>query len=80
MVDEIEFQENPERGTAGISSAFQLVESTDFPSMEFGTAPDAIHIFPVGNDISVKREKTFKEKLAETIRRHKPALDKLDKF
>lgn len=80
---EIEFIENPERGTAGISSAFQLVESTSFPTLQFGTAPDAAMIFldeKRQKERARKRDASFKERLVQVVRTHKEALDKLDEL
>ena len=77
---DIEILENPETGTAGLSSAFQLVESTSSVSIQFGTTPGPIVTFPVEEKPEVKRDETFREILRRSMERHRKTLDKLDEF
>lgn len=77
-MEEIELLENPEKGTAGISTALQLVESTGSASIQFGTLPGPIVMIPQEErPEESKREETFTDTLHRIIRRHKEALDKL---
>lgn len=76
----VELLENPEHGTAGISSAYQLVESSSSVGDEYGTSPSYYISFPSAREekIKTRREETFGEKLHKLIRIHRDTLDRLD--
>jgi hypothetical protein len=81
-MENIDIIENPEMGTAGISSAFQLVESTASSSIEFGTAPTCIVVMPQKEEkkAEIRQEETFRETLHRVMRSHKEVLDRLDEL
>ena len=76
----VELLENPENGTAGISSAYQLVESSSSVGGEYGTSPSYyISFFSAREEkIQTRREETLGEKIHKLIRIHRDTLDKLD--
>ena len=80
MMKVVELLENPEHGTAGISSAYQLVESSSSVGGEYGTSPSYFISFPSAREekIRKRREETFGERLHRLIRIHRDTLDKLD--
>ena len=80
MMKIVELIENPEHGTSGISSAYQLVESSSSVGSEHGTSPGYFISFPSAREEKVKtrREETLGEKLHRLIRVHRDTLDELD--
>lgn len=83
-MEKVEILENPEIGTAGLSSAFQLVESTSSVSISFGTAPSYIILFPAEEKLrragKVRQDETPREMFRRVIKMHRKALDKLNEF
>jgi hypothetical protein len=75
---EVEVLENPEMGTSGLSSALQLVESTNSFTVQFGTVTTPILIPIVENEIENRRLETFRETLKRVIKKHRASLNALD--
>jgi len=67
-------------GTAGLSSAMQLVSSTSSLSFNFGTAPMPLFVSPIEKKQIQRRDDTFNETLRQVIKKHRDTLDKLAEF
>ncbi len=80
MMKVVDLLENPENGTAGISSAYQLVNSSSSVGGVSGTSPSYYFSFPSAHEekIVTRREDTLGERLHKLIRTHRDTLDKLE--
>jgi len=74
---EMDLLENPEMGTSGLSSAMQLVESTNSFTVQFGTVSSPIIITTFDTEPEGERPETFRETLKRVIKKHRTSLDAL---
>lgn len=73
----VELLENPEMGTSGLSSAMQLVESTNSFTVQFGTVSSPILIPTLEKAPEGERPETFGQTLKRVIKKHRKSLDAL---